>query len=153
MVTGLKSDRNTAPAGKRYSTRARTDPKLYIRYEEMENTLLKEGAQPLIDGEEYWANFYVKPDGTILRIDKGEVVVIAPEWRGSKNRKGLYFWTIKTWILLGSAVAQAFVPNPLSHKMIRFKDGDPHNVCADNIEWVTTPPNLMTEIVGCPRPS
>ena len=37
---------------------------------------------------------------------------------------------------LAPMVAEAFVPNPKEAGVLRYRDGDPHNCRADNLEWV-----------------
>lgn len=39
-------------------------------------------------------------------------------------------------------VAQAFIPNPLNHKIINHKDGDKKNFSIDNLEWCTASHNM-----------
>ena len=39
-------------------------------------------------------------------------------------------------IMLGRAVAELFVPNPNNYDHIRFKNGDPLDCRAENIEWI-----------------
>lgn len=49
-------------------------------------------------------------------------------------------------VLIHRLVAQLFVPNPQNHSQVNHIDGDTHNNCSTNLEWVSPKGNIQHAI-------
>ena len=66
---------------------------------------------------------------SVQENNKGYLFVCAKENGRKKN------------LLIHRLVAEAFIPNPENKPQVNHIDGNPHNNCVDNLEWVTPSEN------------
>lgn len=95
----------------------------------------------VIDG---FPNYEITYSGKIISNTRSNTKYLKPI---VKDNDYLY---INLWnkgkqsqFLLHRLVAIYFVPNPLNKKYVNHKDADKENVCADNLEWVTSSENTI----------
>jgi len=86
------------------------------------------------DVVEYYG-YWIYNDGTIVDREKGNVVpVYANGCVRLKKPSGTIGQPAAHTI-----IARCFVPNPEGYSYVRFKDGDPENRSAANLEWYRSP--------------
>lgn len=78
--------------------------------------------------------YSITPAGKVFHYDVEKKLIIK-KGRSVKVRIGLNGITRE--LGLATIIAQHFVPNPHHYKRIAFKDGNNHNCCASNIEWIS----------------
>ena len=61
------------------------------------------------------------------------------------NNNLLKIYQRKKRTVIKDIIAKLFVPNPMNHKFTQTIDGDPTNVCKDNIEWVAYPKKIKNK--------
>ena len=85
--------------------------------------------------------FEVTDTGEVYRIKNGVKVpatITICTIQGRKYGNFSYYENHKQKnIYHHKAIAEAFLSNPNDYPLVRFKDGDSLNVCADNLEWCT----------------
>lgn len=85
------------------------------------------------------SNYYVSDDGYVRRVgsDRDKSTY---ETNGYLSLD-LYQYGKRQKVRVHRLVAEAFVPNPDNKPEVNHKDGNKHNNCASNLEWVTSKEN------------
>lgn len=86
-------------------------------------------------------NLEIYEDGTVYRIKNGEKQEVKPtvlRVHGSDRLVVTYTENgVQKRPYLSREIAKRFVPNENGYNIVSFKDGDPTNVSADNLIWIT----------------
>jgi len=94
--------------------------------------------------------FEVTDTGEVYRIKNGVKVpatITICTIQGRKYGNFSYYENHKQKnIYHHKAIAEAFLSNPNDYPLVRFKDGDSLNVCADNLEWCTPKQKINRDI-------
>lgn len=86
-------------------------------------------------------NLEIHEDGTVYRIKNGEKQEVKPtvlNVHGNDRLTVTYMENGKQkHTYLSREIAKRFVPNEHGYNIVSFKDGDPTNVSADNLIWIS----------------
>ena len=85
--------------------------------------------------------YKVSNTGKVMTTKTGRVLVPIIDARGYE-RVCLFKVDRKRRYKVHRLVAITFIPNPNSKRQVNHKDGNKHNNCVDNLEWVTNKENM-----------
>jgi hypothetical protein len=83
--------------------------------------------------------YYVNSDGTVIgKYGK----LLKPRKRGQYLSVRIHNGDIKSGnISIHRMVAETYIPNPMNKSCVNHIDGDKHNNCVSNLEWVSKSEN------------
>lgn len=88
--------------------------------------------------------YEISTTGKIRNINKNRLIsTSSPKNPKSYPKVTLISKSVKKTYLFHRLVALAYLPNPLSKPFINHIDGNKHNFCLSNLEWVTAKENLL----------
>lgn len=107
-----------------------------------------------IDGITY-GNYEVSTEGRFRNVKTGHILKPTSNHKNKYLQVTLYSKNgIRRNILAQRLVATAFIPNPHGYTDVNHKDGNRHNNCVENLEWLPHKNNIynsdiITKRVRC----